>query len=669
MLAVGVLVAVAATISDPPAAAAVPVPTSSPAAGDPAGELPSLRALVEPGLRLVEQQAAVTANGVYRAVVDVGSADDDAELLVNLHDRVAGRARFEATLSGEQLGSTLATQVPTALSELPRDDNGSVIVLIDLNDGTLPDEPGQVTLRREGVHPVHVELRSPEGEVLDRLVTHLLRLPDPGQVEPLDVGLVLEVDAPPGRRPDGSVGFTRTTRNRLVTLVDALQRHPETELTLDVVPETLQSLGVSSDPTDRDLAARLRSQPPERVVLDSPYVDVDPAGLEAAGLGGVRDALDLLGHQTLTELTGHPPRRRTLVSAAPSAAELRLAASRGVREVVLAGGSVVEPLGAAAPTHLSPVELIVPGVAHRLEAVVVDSALRRRFARTGDPVLAAEHLLAELALIALGPSRDGDGLALVPPDDWVPAPAFLNRLLHGLDANPVLDDVTVDDLFDDDAATDLDGVPVTRHVVARLPVRPDGDLSALAEATELLEAYGSMVVDDVGRARHDELARRLPPSFSAALARDDRDRYWQVLAAEVRRQLDVLSAPPSQTFTLTADEDELPLRFGNAGDVPLRVRIEVASDKLTADDDGLLLLEAGSVVDHPVAIEVKAAGTFPVDVRLRSADGQIVVAEDRVSLRSAVLSGVGIVVSIGAAAILGAWWLLDHRRRRRPTTR
>ncbi len=67
-------------------------------------------------------------------------------------------------------------------------------------------------------------------------------------------------------------------------------------------------------------------------------------------------------------------------------------------------------------------------------------------------------------------------------------------------------------------------------------------------------------------------------------------------------------------------------------------------------------------------VEARASGTFPVLVSVGSPDGGLNLQRARYTVRSSGVSGVGLVLTIGAGLFLAAWWLTHWRRsRRRPT--
>ena len=68
-----------------------------------------------------------------------------------------------------------------------------------------------------------------------------------------------------------------------------------------------------------------------------------------------------------------------------------------------------------------------------------------------------------------------------------------------------------------------------------------------------------------------------------------------------------------------------------------------------------------------VPVEARTAGVYPLKIDLTSPDGSLPLASAQYTVRSTAASGVGIVLSIGAALLLALWWGRDlhHGRRAR----
>jgi hypothetical protein len=87
------------------------------------------------------------------------------------------------------------------------------------------------------------------------------------------------------------------------------------------------------------------------------------------------------------------------------------------------------------------------------------------------------------------------------------------------------------------------------------------------------------------------------------------------------------------------------------------VRIELESDQLEFPDGDVIvttLEPAGNRLD--VRVRTRASGAFPLDITVLSPDRSIELDSTRFDIRSTTVSGVGLVLSIGAGLFLAIWW-------------
>ncbi len=94
--------------------------------------------------------------------------------------------------------------------------------------------------------------------------------------------------------------------------------------------------------------------------------------------------------------------------------------------------------------------------------------------------------------------------------------------------------------------------------------------------------------------------------------------------------------------------------------------IELASPKLVFPQGSsrLVTLKPKSTTVR-FEVESRTSGTFPLQLKVRSADGGLLVADTQFRVRSTVVSTVGIVLIGGAAVFLALWWAVHIRRARR----
>src|SRR5262249_39051615 len=123
--------------------------------------------------------------------------------------------------------------------------------------------------------------------------------------------------------------------------------------------------------------------------------------------------------------------------------------------------------------------------------------------------------------------------------------------------------------------------------------------------------------------------------------------------------------PTSTHVTITSSHAEVPITFRNDTGQPVTVHVRLESEKLLfpegPDRDVVL---PPRVTTIRFAVETRSSGTFPLAIAVTTSGG-LPVQSTEMTVRSTFVSGVGIFLTVGAAAFLLLWWAWDIRRRRR----
>lgn len=598
-------------------------------------------------LRLASQTAWVRPGETFDLRIEVAgvSNPDRVEVAVSVYGRVTSRSQFRLTTQGRSLGSTiLRTSAP--LSRLG-DAAGAFLVRLG---------PPELDLTRTGVYPVAVTVRQRTGKVLARMVTHLVFVAD-SDAPRLRVAWLAVLHTPAHRL--GRPGSTRGLSQLADTL--AAPVFAGVPFTLVPTPETLDALARSRREADRAALAALRRAAAGRQVLARPYVPVDAAALVRGGLGSLLVAEAHTGAAVIAQTLGTQPDTGTWLADGgidPLSAQ-RLRDARVERFVVPEAALAPVPLQV---TLAAPFELeIARGT--RVPAVMADEDLTAHFRNGGDQVLAAHHLLADLATIWMDAPQRRRGVVVLPPRSWVPARPFLDAAFSGLVASPVVEVVPLDELFAGiPAATTTKGARLVRHLA---PVHGAGPQpTALASAAQKVEALQAALPP--GSPTRERLVRRLLAAASADLTSRGARARIDAVEGLVDAVASRIVAPPRRTVTLTAREGEIPLTFENRGPEPLTVAIHLQSDRLRFPDGAAFTLELPPR-NHTVrvAVEARTAGLSPLDVAVLAPGSDLQLAAARLEVRSTAASGVGIALSGGAGLFLAAWWARHLVRGRR----
>lgn len=676
-VALAALVAMAALATVPPhdsAQAARVGSTAASAAG----------AAAKPALALAAQAPWVTPGRLSEISVLVRHAPRNATVKVTLHDNISPRSLFLGSQRGRSITNALNTPSQTIrVTKAQPVGDGAVTVkgVIGLTPESKPiaNEPTYAHPHclgcRPGIYPVEFQLQRPSGATVSRLVTYLILLPttDQAQFGPLDVALVLPLETAPLIAPDGSRHLPAGERARLHRLLNGASRARQpVPLTLLPSPQLLEP-SINLDPALRarlvDVAAR--TSPPVQV-LAGPYVQVDESALAAtAPLQGLLNE-EINGGRSIVNsfVVRSPIDSSTWAASSLDAASLGVLRSAGITRVLVPDRSL--PDTNDLDTN---VFSFADDPTGQVLGLTVDHHVQDELG-SHDSLLGAQRALADLVLAAETASGAGKGVALVPPPDWNPTSQALDHLLDAL-AEPAaagtraaLSTATVQQLFQSATGTDA-----TRPQARQLT---GGARSAtafsqrLAPVQQRLAAYRSTVTPPTGQSlrpaanrKVTQLADLVRASGYRGLTESKRDRYLDAVANAVNTGLGGIDVPTRQTVTLTSRSGNLPFTVRNNTGVPVRVQVALDSTgRVAVSPANQTVSVPGENARVNIRVTTRTSGDTPVHVRVLTGDGSTVISESQVTVRSTAVSGVGLILTIGAGLFLVVWWLRHWRKAR-----
>jgi hypothetical protein len=603
--------------------------------------------------------------------------DPDAAVEVTVHSSVASRTEFNRAVSGEELGGTLSRLTfPLADSRLNARDE--FLVGFGLSGSGV--EP-QVGIDSAGVYPVEVGVIGTEADH-STFVTWMVVIDGEtaGASQPLRVSWIWRLASPPLELASGGLDPDRLAAmkpgGRLDELAELLAVAGDFPLTLGIGPEMLQGWAdaARAQPALQAGVARVRraARQPSVQLLPEPYVPIAGPTIEAEGLGGHLPDEYVEGSDAIDAVTGQIPDPRTaLVDPIDEPTVARLTQMLVGRFVVRDGAlaPVAEARTPAQPFVLTTSNGSTP-------AVATDSLLEFLLASPGTPALRAQRVMAALAEIAYEAPSQARGVVLAMPADWDPEAGAVAILLRELARNPLIEPATLDTLFSEVAPAETeDGAPLQRQLApVAAPTELPLQATEYAAAERELAAYETIVGRDDPTVADSE--RELLLALSTAQSRPEALEYLDAIG----QRLDAITGGVSttaKTITLTARRASLPLSFvNNTGRDDIRVLVHLESAKLIfpKGPDVVMTLPLGHSTAPAGTFPViaRASGTFAMTITLESADGSLAFGPPtRVTIRSAVFSGIGIALTLGALVFLAGWWgnhfWRSRRTRRRAT--
>lgn len=653
-----------------------------------------------PALVLLSQTPWVTPGQAFSLDLRTSTGVPAARLgvTVSVYPCLSSLSGFEQSVGAGPTGTPVSsTSSPIALSGLPTAAGGGVHLSLPVEVGGtgsgagsagapftihLQAVAGQCGLFPAGVFPVRIQLVDTSGgSVLGSFTTHLVYTEATSTTQRLRVAVVLPVHLTQraARSPSSSALLARpeaalatppaAAQSALAGTVTAVAAHPTVPVTLEVSGQTLGLLTGTSRASTVAQIAQLAATPDVHQLTAAPFTPVDAGALVGAGLSSELGLQVSRGTEAVSGATGRPaPAAGDLgpwITGDPlDSATVAALVGDGFRQIVLPASDLT-----SAPSDGSAAQPFLLSGAHGtgVTAMASDPDLTARFTSSpGNPVLAAHQLVAELAQLYYERPNGVSPRAVlaVPPASWIDDPRFVDALLGALDGNPVVQAVTTSQafaLFPAPSAcrtscrlTGTIGAGPPAVAIRAQRARVNGFAGAAVGARTLTQQLGDLVLG--GEAQDLRPLQQAAVVANAGLALD--------------AQLGQLAIEGDQTVTLTASSGPVPVTVYSGADYPVTATLILSSDKLlfpngeTRWSTSVLLPPRHSTV-VPVRVRTRTSGVFRLDVSLRSPDGTLRLVTGQLSVRSTSSSLVGIVLTVGAVAVLAIWWFRTSLRRRR----
>jgi hypothetical protein len=629
-------------------------------------------------LQLLSQSAWVgPGQGQFALRLQVTASDPADEMLdVFVYSELTTRTEFQQALRGVVSNFFYEYKNgPVPLDELHRDPAGGVDVDIPVNGGTDSLPLGTTS----GVYPVEAFLQEGGVRRSPLLTTFLVYAGnDASTLKRLNVDLVVPMSAKVPIGSSGALGAVPAgTGAELLADSKALASwHVPVSVAADV--PTVEALG-QGGPAERMTVAYLRTAVSfDDELLPATSLPLDIPALVSSGLTSDVSAEVSAGDRVLGSLLGPVPSLATWAfgQGIDPAGIAALVGMGALRVAVPDSDLSAVPASYQKLTFAFPTKLAVAGGG--VDAVAADAELSSRVVQADAPgqgVLVGCQVLAELAMIDLGAPGEVRGVVLLPPPGMVLNASFLRVFLSGLQGNPLLNAVTLADMFKQvPLAEGPEGLPLTRQLEASRSVAPLGGTGDLRGAREVVAADGEVYGHASGLV--DKLDVQLAVSLSSVFSSWQRSGEIAATLRSAEAALEKVHLPPPTSITLTSRQGRLPLTLLSSAGVPAHVRLVLTSEQLSfmggnpgggscrsvnlgSEYCELTLDHATTTLQVPVA--VRTSGAFQLSLKVETPDGREAMAIGTDTVRSTAISGVGLVLMVGAALFLGVWWVRNAR--------
>ena len=612
-----------------------------------------------PELSLINQTFNVRTATQLRFVFSDDPRFLNNPIEIELHRRVASRTSFQSIATGEARAGVIdaLTLAPSRVRRV----NNNPEVTIPIS--ALVDTPQVMYVAADGIYPITIRIRDSQSrEAVAEVLTfiNVQRNIDLTQVVPAST--LIRLKAAPSLQANGATTITDETRAKVVRFIETLenQSYP---MTISVQPEIIEALGSSTIQTDQELFLALRDQLRLRSVTNAPFVPIDPSMLATMNMRQEFIEQIRIGEDTLNKwLPGVVIHRGTYVADHfLTSGGLQLLRTAGISSVILAPRAQQK----ISVSGTSSVVMRPSGLnSNNVAVIAVDDAAAQTLVLEGTKksgALSAFHTAAELLVVRsdlLNAGRVASSLRIVlstpsgdPSDDR--NLAIASAALQGA-AGIRFTDFAPTQIPASDATSVRFSTVTANTGAARAP--------GIAAARTELNATASMAdPSDVRR----ELWSHL---FALAVSNTvvNGDNYVAGLRSLLNDVRGSVSVTTPGTITLSGRSGAIRIQIRNNSDVPLTVRVRMASAKLRLEDPvRMVKLAPGGTTEVKVEAGTRTNGRFPISIRVTTPEGNLeVVPYIRVTAQMNALAGFGQYLSLFLLMLVLLWWWTHWRRAR-----
>ena len=513
------------------------------------------------------------------------------------------------------------------------------------------------------MYPITLRIRDSQSkEAIAEILTfiNVRRTIDPSQT--VQASTLIRLRSTPSLQPNGETSITAEARTKVRQFIEILknQSYP---MTVSVQPEIIEAFGSSTSDSDQALFLSLREQLRLRSITTAPFVPSDPSMFAAMNMRQEFIEQLRVGEDVLNKwLPGVVIHRGTYVADHYLTADgLQLLRTAGIVSVILAPRAQ-QNISVAGTTN---VVMRPSGVnSNNVSVIAVDEAAAQTLVRDSTKnsgELSAFHTAAELLV-----ARD-DLLAAGQPA------ASLRILLSSQSGDPSANSnlVTATSLLQGST-----GIRFTDMAAAQTPDRETssvrfstttpntgaGRSAGIAVARKELTATASMA--DPADIRRELWSHLFALAVSNTVVNgDDYVAGLRELLGDVRGSVTVTTP---DTITLSGRSGAIRIQIRNNSEVPLTVRVRMASAKLRLQDPiRMVKLASGGTTEVEVEAGTRSNGRFPISIRVTTPEGNLeVVPYIQVTARMNAIAGFGQYVSLILLLLVLLWWWTHWRRAR-----
>ena len=512
------------------------------------------------------------------------------------------------------------------------------------------------------VRPLVIESFKANQKNPETLMFPLIHLLESEKMNTVSLSFIAEITATPPLQHDGTYIIDRQAVSQLTNLVEALKNNPEINMSVSLPPATLSGLSQSINPKDELLLLDLKQLAKNQLhIISSPFVTSDPESWRLINrFDTYNDLLTKGDLQINKHLQIKPDRTFSFISNSAVIETLDALNKVGVKTFITELSHIDPKPGKE--KEVNPLIIMRGENGNIFKVLVLDKKMRTYLTELTNKKSNIHFLLADLSLLALDETRKEKHVIVKIPNGM--SENIMNQVFTAIKNLPYLDVKPLPSLIDHiEQDQEMDK---TKYILWN---KSPQDISSRGPNQNLAKAAINAYSEVIGKPHPNTsfLYELLDTTSAHELNENEASKYFTKIYEEIVSVIDGFTSPRNQNVRLTSRKAELPFTLHNNLNHEANVVLILQSDGRISFPEGQTLEVKLNPGTNKIKIPVssRTSGDSQIRIGIRSPDKEHLLQLDSNSLliRTTRLSGVGILLFVGAVFFLAFWWLRSRRLR------
>ena len=480
------------------------------------------------------------------------------------------------------------------------------------------------------------------------------------KIKPVSISFISEITAHPPLQYDGTSEIDKQAIRTISNLVEALNNNPEINLTISLPPATLSSLSHSKIKENENLLLELKNLAKKQLhIISSPFVTSDPESWRL--INSFENYNDLLKRgdlQITNQLQIQPDRSFAFISKSAVIETLEVLSKLGIKNFITEN-SHIDP---KPNNETNPLINLKNQKGEKFDVLFSDSKINSYLNGIENNSTDVEDLVTNLSSLLMNKSAEEKNVIVKIPFNV--SAETLNKIFESFTTISNLRIKPLPSLVEN-----LNQENLSDNNEYFLWKTAATHLTEIAPAQNLAKAAIYAYSEVIGSPHPNTsfLYELLATTSAAELVEEQISSYYKTIYEEIVKIIDSFTSPKNQNVRLTSRKAELPFTLINNLTHEANVSLILQSDGRISFPEGqtfeVKLNPGTNKIKIPVSSRTSGNSQIRIGVRSPDKNHLLQLDSNSLSITTTRLSGVGILLFVGAVFFLAFWWLRSRRLR------